>query len=114
VLRVYIEHYDRHRPHRALRLEPPAPPGDPDAADGARRGGCRRAAWTNFRTPRVSAGSRATGRCRRSSLCPPVTSTLFHRHAMLHESHERTNGRPTVQWSRREAGRSGRPRPQVL
>jgi transposase InsO family protein len=27
VLRVYIKHYNQHRPHRALRLEPPAPPG---------------------------------------------------------------------------------------
>jgi putative transposase len=25
VLRVYAEHYNRHRPHRALRLEPPDP-----------------------------------------------------------------------------------------
>jgi putative transposase len=25
VLRVYVEHYNRHRPHRALRLEPPDP-----------------------------------------------------------------------------------------
>lgn len=37
---------------------------------------------------------KATGRCRRSSLRSPVTSKLFHRHGMLHESHERTNGRP--------------------
>jgi putative transposase len=26
VLRVYVEHYNRHRPHRALRLAPPDPP----------------------------------------------------------------------------------------
>ena len=26
VLRVYVEHYNRHRPHRALGLEPPDPP----------------------------------------------------------------------------------------
>jgi putative transposase len=25
ILRVYVEHYNQHRPHRALRLEPPAP-----------------------------------------------------------------------------------------
>jgi hypothetical protein len=31
-----------------------------------------------------------------SSLRSPVTSQLFHRHAMLRESHERTNGRPTA------------------
>jgi hypothetical protein len=54
----------------------------------------------------ASAGSRATGRCRRSSLRSPVTSKLLHRHAMLYESYERTNGRPTAQWSRLEAGRS--------
>jgi putative transposase len=26
VLRVYVEHYNRERPHRALDLQPPAPP----------------------------------------------------------------------------------------
>jgi hypothetical protein len=31
-----------------------------------------------------------------SSLRSPVTSQLFHRHAMLRESHERTNGRTTA------------------
>ncbi len=46
-----------------------------------------------------------TGRCRRSSLRSPVTSKLLRRHAMLHQSHGRTNGRPTAQWSRLEAGR---------
>ena len=25
VLRIYVEHYNVHRPHRALRLEPPYP-----------------------------------------------------------------------------------------
>jgi hypothetical protein len=25
ILRVYVEHYNRHRPHRALGLEPPSP-----------------------------------------------------------------------------------------
>jgi putative transposase len=28
VLRVYVEHYNGHRPHRALRLEPPDPSAD--------------------------------------------------------------------------------------
>jgi putative transposase len=27
VLRVYVEHYNRHRPHRALELQPPDPSG---------------------------------------------------------------------------------------
>jgi hypothetical protein len=31
----------------------------------------------------------------RSSLRSPVTSKLLHRHAILHESHEKANGRPT-------------------
>jgi putative transposase len=29
VLRVYVEHYNAHRPHRALRLEPPGAPAGP-------------------------------------------------------------------------------------
>jgi hypothetical protein len=49
---------------------------------------------------------KATGSCRRWSLRSPVTSKLFHRHAMLHASHERTTGRPSAQWSRPEPGRS--------
>jgi hypothetical protein len=32
----------------------------------------------------------------RSSLRSPVTSKLLHGHAILHESHEKTNGRPTA------------------
>ncbi len=28
VLRVYVDHYNRHRPHRALELEPPDPLAD--------------------------------------------------------------------------------------
>jgi hypothetical protein len=28
VLRVHVQHYDRHRPHRALGLEPPDSPAD--------------------------------------------------------------------------------------
>jgi putative transposase len=35
VLRVYVEHYNVHRPHRALGLGPPAPPTDADAAGEA-------------------------------------------------------------------------------
>ena len=26
ILRVYVQHYNRHRPHRALGLQPPDPP----------------------------------------------------------------------------------------
>jgi putative transposase len=29
VLRIYVEHYNGHRPHRALQLEPPDPPVGP-------------------------------------------------------------------------------------
>ncbi len=29
VLRVYVQHYNAHRPHRALRLEPPDAPANP-------------------------------------------------------------------------------------
>jgi putative transposase len=38
VLRVYIEHYNVHRPHRALRLESPDPPAGSDAIHEAREG----------------------------------------------------------------------------
>jgi putative transposase len=31
VLRVYVDHYNVHRPHRALGLEPPDPPAGPTA-----------------------------------------------------------------------------------
>src|SRR5215213_2029835 len=31
VLRIYVEHYNGHRPHRALQLEPPDPPAGPTA-----------------------------------------------------------------------------------
>ena len=31
VLRVYVAHYNAHRPHRALGLEPPDPPAGPTA-----------------------------------------------------------------------------------
>jgi putative transposase len=32
VLRVYVEHYNTHRPHRALRLQPPQPREPPPSA----------------------------------------------------------------------------------
>jgi putative transposase len=38
VLRVYIEHYNVHRPHRALRLGSPDPPASLDAIHEAREG----------------------------------------------------------------------------
>jgi transposase InsO family protein len=38
VLRVYVEHYNRHRPHRALGLEAPGRPADPDVVYQARQG----------------------------------------------------------------------------
>jgi putative transposase len=33
VLRIFVEHYNTHRPHRALKLQPPEPP--PTRAVGA-------------------------------------------------------------------------------
>jgi hypothetical protein len=66
-------------------------PGGPDGGGSASGVGVH---------PRVDHGDDG------SSLRSPVTSKLFHRHAMLHKSHERTNGRPTARWSRLEAGRS--------
>jgi putative transposase len=35
VLRVYVEHYNAHRPHRGLRLEPPVPRVGPTAVTWA-------------------------------------------------------------------------------
>jgi putative transposase len=32
VLRIYVEHYNTHRPHRALKLQPPQPQQPPPAA----------------------------------------------------------------------------------
>jgi putative transposase len=34
---VYVEHYNSHRPHRALGLEPPAPPAGPTVISGNRQ-----------------------------------------------------------------------------
>jgi transposase InsO family protein len=43
VLRVYVDHYNRHRPHRALGLEPPDPPAGLDVVCEGQRGEvCRR------------------------------------------------------------------------
>ncbi|HTE68686.1 MAG TPA: hypothetical protein VK942_08010 [Actinomycetes bacterium] len=36
VLRVYVAHYDAHRPHRALHLEPPDPSANPTVISGDR------------------------------------------------------------------------------
>jgi Integrase core domain len=40
VLRVYVEHYNGHRPHRALRLEPPDPSADQTSSASIRGSGC--------------------------------------------------------------------------
>jgi len=42
VLCTYVEHYNVHRPHRALGLGPPAPPVNPAGADEACRGRIQR------------------------------------------------------------------------
>ena len=42
VLRVYIQHYNRHRPHRALLLQPPDPPAQLTVLDGDRGGAVNR------------------------------------------------------------------------
>jgi transposase InsO family protein len=42
VLRRYVEHYNRHRPHRALGLEPPAPSTGLTLVGEARRARVRR------------------------------------------------------------------------
>ena len=47
ILRIYVEHYNRHRPHRALGLEPPSPAtglttseriGEPECTDATSLG----------------------------------------------------------------------------
>jgi len=66
VLRIYVQHYNRHRPHRALELQPPDPSGrltdlGQDDRGAVRRrdllGGLlheyRRAASTRLRTPQA-------------------------------------------------------------
>jgi putative transposase len=42
VLRIYVEHYNRHRPHRALALEPPDPSARLTLADQGRQGSVQR------------------------------------------------------------------------
>jgi putative transposase len=42
VLRIYIRHYNQHRPHRALGLEPPDPSAGPTLVGEARRTPMRR------------------------------------------------------------------------
>jgi putative transposase len=69
VLRVYIEHYNAHRPHRALGLQPPDPAVEPaprsndqpaqvhrrDLLDGLVHE-YRQAAWTHLCTLRAPSG----------------------------------------------------------
>jgi putative transposase len=42
VLRIYVRHYNQHRPHRALGLEPPDPSAGPTLMSEAGRGRVRR------------------------------------------------------------------------
>jgi len=42
VLRIYVRHYNEHRPHRALGLEPPNPSAGPTLMSEAGRGRVRR------------------------------------------------------------------------
>jgi len=42
VLRVYVQHYNRHRPHRALMLQPPEPPARLTIPGGDGRGAVHR------------------------------------------------------------------------
>jgi transposase InsO family protein len=42
ILRVYVQHYNRHRPHRALLLQPPDLPAQLTVLDGDRRGAVNR------------------------------------------------------------------------
>ena len=42
VLRVYVQHYNRHRPHRALLLQPPDLPVQLTVLDGDRGGAVNR------------------------------------------------------------------------
>jgi len=55
VLRVYIEHYNVHRPHRALRLGSPDPPAGSDAIHEAREGRVHRYDLLGGAPPRVPA-----------------------------------------------------------
>jgi putative transposase len=42
ILRVYVQHYNRHRPHRALLLQPPDLPAQLTVLDGDRGGAVNR------------------------------------------------------------------------
>ena len=42
VLKVYVKHYNRHRPHRVLLLQPPNPPGELTVLDEDRGGAVNR------------------------------------------------------------------------
>jgi hypothetical protein len=42
ILRIYVQHYNQHRPHRALGLEPPNPSAGPTPVSEARRATVRR------------------------------------------------------------------------
>jgi putative transposase len=42
VLRIYVEHYNRHRPHRALALEPPGRSAGPTLLGKDRQGSVHR------------------------------------------------------------------------
>ncbi len=41
-LRIYVQHYNQHRPHRAFGLEPPNPPAAPTRVGDPRRARVRR------------------------------------------------------------------------
>jgi hypothetical protein len=62
ILRVYVQHYNRHRPHRALGLETPDPPTELHAAKD-RQGKVRRATCS-------AAYSTSTGELR-ERICAP-------------------------------------------
>jgi transposase InsO family protein len=42
ILRIYVRHYNEHRPHRALGLQPPSPSAGPTLTGEARRARVRR------------------------------------------------------------------------
>ena len=66
VLRTYVEHYNQHRPHRALSLEAPDPPTELSVAAKDRQGGDVNSDWPHrdgLKWPRRS-GRGAV--CRRS------------------------------------------------
>ena len=60
VLRVYVEHYNRHRPHRALGLEPPDP-----------------TCWADASSARISRARCIDATC--SAVCSTSTGELHER-----------------------------------